>query len=40
VVILTVDKRSAQIPHIAGSLREPMKIALGLAKVTGLDLDL
>lgn len=38
-VIVTVDKAKGDIAHIAALLREPMKIALGLAKVTDVDLD-
>lgn len=39
-VIVTVDKEQGDITHIAALLREPMKIALGLAKVTDVDFDI
>lgn len=39
-VIVTVDKAQGDITHIAALLREPMKIALGLAKVTDVDFDI
>lgn len=38
--LITVDKSTGDITHIAAILREPMKIALGLAKVTDVDFDL
>lgn len=39
VLIMTIDKTQKDITHIAATLREPMKIALGLAKVTDVDFD-
>lgn len=38
-VLVTVDKAQGDITHIAALLREPMKIALGLARVTDVDFD-
>ena len=38
-VVITVDKESATIAHIAANLREPIRVLLGLAKITDLDLD-
>ena len=38
-LIMTIDKTQKDITHIAATLREPMKIALGLAKVTDVDFD-
>ena len=39
-VRITVDKETATIAHISGLLKEPLKVALGLAKITDIDLDL
>jgi hypothetical protein len=39
-VDFTVSKQTKTIEHVTAGLSEPMKIALGLAKVTDLDLDL
>ncbi len=39
-VDFTVSKQTKVIEHVTAGLSEPMKIALGLAKVTDLDLDL
>jgi hypothetical protein len=39
-VDFTVNKQTKAIEHVTASLSEPMKVALGLAKVTDLDLDL
>ena len=38
-VVVTVDKASGTIAHIAANLREPIRVLLGLAKITDLDLD-
>ena len=38
-VVITVDKESGTIAHIAANLREPIRVLLGLAKITDLDLD-
>ena len=38
-VYVTVDKESARIARIAAKLREPIRVLLGLARITGLDLD-
>lgn len=38
-VIVTVDKESGTIAHIAATLREPIRVLLGLAKIIDLDLD-
>ncbi len=37
---LQVDKKTRSITHVSAVLREPMNIALGLARVTDLDFDL
>ena len=37
---LEVDKKNHAITHVSALLRQPMNIALGLARVTDLDLDL
>lgn len=39
-VRITVDNRSETITHISGLLKEPLRIALGLARITDIDLDL
>jgi hypothetical protein len=39
VVKITVDKSSGTIAHISAYLREPMRVAFGLAKVIDVDLD-
>jgi hypothetical protein len=39
-VDFTVNKQTKLIEHVTAGLSEPMKVALGLAKVTDLDLDL
>lgn len=39
-VRVTIEKSSAAITRISGMLKEPMRIALGLARITDLDLDL
>lgn len=38
-VLISVDKETATISHIAATLREPLRVALGLVKITDLDLD-
>jgi len=38
-VVVTVDKESATIARIAANLREPIRVLLGLAEITDLDLD-
>lgn len=38
-VVITVDKDSRSIAHIAASLRQPIRVLLGLARITDLDLD-
>ena len=38
-VVITVDKESRSIAHIAASLRQPIRVLLGLARITDLDLD-
>ncbi len=37
--IVTVDKTHGTIAHIAATLREPIRVRLGLAKITDSDLD-
>lgn len=39
VIRLTISKDTRCIEHVTAGLREPFKIALGLAKVTDVDLD-
>ncbi len=36
---ITVDKEHATIAHITATLREPMRVLLGLANITNFDLD-
>ena len=38
-VVVSVDKESGTIAHIAATLREPIRVLLGLARITDLDLD-
>jgi hypothetical protein len=38
-VDVTVDKTSASIAHITAALRQPMRVLLGLARITDLDID-
>jgi len=38
-VVVTIDKRSGSIVGIGAALREPMRVLLGLAHVTDLDVD-
>jgi hypothetical protein len=38
-VVITVDKDSRSIAHIAATLRQPIRVLLGLARITDLDLD-
>jgi hypothetical protein len=38
-VLLTIDKASASIVHIVATLREPISVLLGLARITDLDVD-
>ena len=38
-VLISVDKESGAISHIAATLREPLRVALGLVKITDLDFD-
>ena len=39
VIKIDVDKASGSIAHISAALREPMRVAFGLAKVLDVDLD-
>jgi len=39
-VVLTVDKQSGSIAGIGAALIEPMRVLLGLARITDLDVDL
>lgn len=39
IIGVTVNKETRTIEHVSAALREPMKVALGLAKITDLDLD-
>lgn len=38
-VIITVDKESGSIAGIAATLRQPIRVLLGLARITDLDID-
>jgi len=38
-VVVTIDKEHGNIAHIAATLREPIRVLLGLAKITDFDLD-
>jgi hypothetical protein len=38
-VVLTVDKQSGSIAVVGAALREPMRVLLGLARITDLDVD-
>lgn len=38
-VYVTVDKESGRIARVVAKLRQPIRVLLGLARVTGLDLD-
>jgi len=40
VIKIAVDKSSGTIAHISADLREPMRVAFGLAKVIDVDLDM
>jgi hypothetical protein len=40
IVLLTVDRKTEEIARLSAQLRGPMRIALGLAKLTDVDLDL
>jgi len=39
-VVITVDKENGGIVRIAATLREPIRVLLGLARITDLDVDL
>ncbi len=38
-VVLTIDKETGRIAHVAATLRQPIRVLLGLARITDLDLD-
>lgn len=38
-VVIMVDKESGGIAHIAATLRQPISVLLGLARITDLDID-
>lgn len=38
-VLITVDRESGRIAHVAATLRQPIRVLLGLARITGLDID-
>lgn len=40
VLMITVGRKSHTIERITAGLRDPMRVALGLAKVTNVDFDL
>lgn len=37
--VITVEKESGRIAHIAANLRQPIRVLLGLARITDLDID-
>ena len=37
--VLTIDKESGAIARIAATLRQPIRVLLGLAQITDLDID-
>ena len=39
-VVLTVDKQTGSIAGIGAALREPIRVLLGLARITDLDVDI
>lgn len=39
-LFITVDKKSQRVTRIAATLREPIRVLLGIAKVNDIDLDL
>ena len=39
IVYVAVDNESGRVAHIAATLRQPIRVLLGLARITGLDLD-
>ena len=39
VVYVDVDKTSGRIAHIVATLRQPIRVLLGLGRITGLELD-
>jgi hypothetical protein len=39
VVVITVDKESGGIARISATLRQPISVLLGLARITDLDID-
>ena len=39
-IVITVDKRSGNVAGIGAALREPIRVLLGLARITDLDVDL
>lgn len=38
-VVITVEKKSGRIAHVEANLRQPMKVLMGLARITDLDID-
>ncbi len=38
-VVITVDKESGSVAHIVATLRQPISVLLGLARITDLDID-
>jgi hypothetical protein len=39
-VVITVDKQSASVAGVGAALREPIRVLLGIAQITDLDVDL
>jgi hypothetical protein len=38
-VVITVDKEIGRIAHVSATLRQPIRVLLGLARITDLDID-
>lgn len=38
-VVITVDRESGRVARIAATLRQPIRVLLGLARITDLDID-
>lgn len=38
-IVITVDKASASVARIGATLRQPIRVLLGLARITGLEFD-
>ena len=38
-IVITVEKSSASVARIGATLRQPIRVLLGLARITGLEFD-